>query len=179
MPPFSFKKFMSTTADYRDILHNRAILYIIFFIALINVFVLTTMGDWTYVSIFFLVGFLTSFFSKNMVVILFFAITVTNILKYGSAAGVSHGSLEGFDQGSDTSAPAVDASGNDNDARTTAGADTESSVPSSKEDIEAQKELMTLQKDLLEKIKGMEPFIDKMTTLKEKMTTKKEGLHRK
>lgn len=176
MKSLSFKKFMSTTADYRDILHNRAILYIIFFIALINVFVLTTLGDWTYVTIFFLVGFLTSFFSKNMVVILFFAITVTNILKYGSAAGVNRGSLEGFDQGSNTSEPAVDASGNASPSAKTKTDDesaaSDGSTSSSKEDIEAQKELMTLQKDLLEKIKNMEPFIDKMTNLKEKMKTK-------
>jgi len=168
---------MSTTADYRDILHNRAILYIIFFIALINVFVLTTLGDWTYVTIFFLVGFLTSFFSKNMVVILFFAINVTNILKYGSAAGVSRGSLEGFDQGSekesDHTAPEVNEQENSPDM--TAG-DVSSSSSYSKQELDAQKELVNLQKELIEKIKNMEPFIDKMTNLKEKMTTKKEGL---
>lgn len=177
MKSLSFKKFMSTTADYRDILHNRAILYIIFFIALINVFVLTTLGDWTYVTIFFLVGFLTSFFSKNMVVILFFAITITNILKYGSAAGVSRGSFEGFDQeshdkGSDKTA--TDASGNAhaNAKKATDDVLAEASSSISKEDLAAQKELMTLQKDLLDKIKSIEPFIDKMSSLKEKMKTK-------
>jgi hypothetical protein len=178
---------MSTTADYRDILHNRLVLYIIFFIALINVFVLTTLGDWTYVSIFFLVGFLTSFFSKNMVVILFFAITVTNILKYGSAAGVSRGSLEGFDEGldkgSDEKKSVVDASGNvpakmgtaDTVAAKPAPAPVskDSSSSYTKEDIAARKELVALQTDLLDKIKTMEPFFEKMSTLKEKMTTKR------
>jgi hypothetical protein len=108
-----------------------------------------------------------------MVVILFFAITITNILKYGSAAGVSRGSLEGFDQeskkGSDEPVVAVDASGNASDATSS---NTDKSASISKEDLAAQKELMTLQKDLLDKIKNMEPFIDKMTNLEEKMKTK-------
>jgi len=43
------------------------------------------------VSIFILVGFITSFFSKNMIVILCIALTITNILQFGDKAA-----LEGF-----------------------------------------------------------------------------------
>jgi hypothetical protein len=173
MKSMSFKKFMSSTTDYRDILHNRAVLYIIFFIALVNVFVLTTLGDWTYVSIFFLVGFLTSFFSKNMVVILFFAINVTNILKYGSAS-----SLEGFDETSAHDEKNKESHSKD-EKKGEASADAvspDASTTYTKEDLEDRKEIMTIQKELLDKMQTMEPFFDKMTKLQEKMTTKKEGM---
>jgi len=69
------------------ILHNVYILYLLFIIALINFLTLVYSNDYYSASIFVLVGFLTSFFSKNMVVILFIAIAMTNIIKYGKKAG--------------------------------------------------------------------------------------------
>lgn len=69
------------------ILHNVYILYLIFIIALIDFLTLVYSNDYYSASIFVLVGFLTSFFSKNMIVILFIAIAITNIIKYGKSAG--------------------------------------------------------------------------------------------
>jgi hypothetical protein len=77
------KQLLSPTNN--AIIHNRFVLYFILFIALANLYFLTMSGDLVFTSIFVLVGFLTSFFSKNMLVILFIAVTITNILKYGSA----------------------------------------------------------------------------------------------
>lgn len=76
------------------IIHNRFILYFIFFISLADLYYLTVAGDFLSVSIFILIGFLTSFFSKNMMIIFFIALTVTNILKYGTK--IRHS--EGFEQ---------------------------------------------------------------------------------
>ena len=73
------------------IIHNRFILYFIFFIALADLYYLTVAGDFFSVSIFILIGFLTSFFSKNMMIIFFIALTVTNILKYGTKIRHSEG----------------------------------------------------------------------------------------
>jgi len=77
------KQLLSPTNN--AIIHNRFVLYFILFIALANLYFLTMSGDLVFTSIFLLVGFLTSFFSKNMLVILFIAVTITNVLKYGSA----------------------------------------------------------------------------------------------
>ena len=77
------KQLLSPTNN--AIIHNRFVLYFILFIALANLYFLTMSGDLVFTSIFVLVGFLTSFFSKNMLVILFIAVTITNVLKYGSA----------------------------------------------------------------------------------------------
>lgn len=80
------------------IIHNRFVLYFIFFIALADLYYLTMAGDFFSVAVFILIGFLTSFFSKNMMIIFFIALTVTNILKYGTK--IRHS--EGFEEGSTT-----------------------------------------------------------------------------
>jgi len=77
-----------------NILHNRIILYVIFIIALFDLLSFLYVYDYYSASIFVIIGFLTSFFSKNMIVILFISIAFTNIIKYGSKA-----SVEGMDSG--------------------------------------------------------------------------------
>lgn len=75
------KQLLSPTNN--AIIHNRFVLYFILFIALANLYFLTMSGDLVFTSIFVLVGFLTSFFSKNMVVILAIALAATNLIKFG------------------------------------------------------------------------------------------------
>lgn len=74
------------------ILHNRVLLYFIFLVSLGNLFYLTVERDITSIVIFLLVGFLTSFFSKNMLIILFIALITSSILKHG--AKIRHEGLE-------------------------------------------------------------------------------------
>lgn len=68
----------------KSILYNRFLLYFIFAITIGNVVQLMTQQDHTSVMIMVIVGILTSFFSKNMVVIMCVALAVTNVLKYGT-----------------------------------------------------------------------------------------------
>ena len=75
------------------IFNSRIVLYFIFVLSIANLFYLATSLNYMFVSIFILVGFITSFFSKNMVVILCIALTVTNVLQYGNKAA-----MEGFDE---------------------------------------------------------------------------------
>lgn len=78
------------------ILHNRFVLYFIFFISLGNLFYLTMESDVFSILTFVLIGFITSFFSKNMIVILVIALSMTNVLKFGT--DLSHetfGDLQG------------------------------------------------------------------------------------
>lgn len=81
----------SITSIPKSILYNRYLLYFVFAIALGNVVQLMTQQDHMSLVIMVVVGLLTSFFSKNMVVILCIALVVTNILKYGTKLRV-----EGF-----------------------------------------------------------------------------------
>lgn len=74
-------------------LNNIYILYFIFIIAVGNLFYLLIENNVVFVTVFILIGFLTSFFSKNMIVILTTTMVFTNILKYGIAIR----NKEGFD----------------------------------------------------------------------------------
>jgi len=81
------------------ILHNRYILYIIFFIALGNLLSFAYVNDYYSVAVFVLLAFLTTFFSKNMIVILFVAIVFSNAIKYVYRVDITH--IEGFSDSAD------------------------------------------------------------------------------
>lgn len=66
------------------ILHNRTFLYIVFAFSLLNLYVFTVNREFIFITFFILFGFLTSFFSKNMVVILLLSAVLANTIKYGS-----------------------------------------------------------------------------------------------
>jgi hypothetical protein len=74
-------------------LKNRALLYIILLLSLGNVYYMMVENNITFLIIFIIVGFLTSFFSKNMVVILSVAMAFTHVLRFGTNVY----KLEGFE----------------------------------------------------------------------------------
>ena len=78
-------------------LNNVFVIYLIFLIAIGNLFYLLLENNIMFVSIFFIIGFLTSFFSKNMIVILTTTLVFTNILKYG----INIRNMEGFKEEKD------------------------------------------------------------------------------
>ena len=73
------------------ILHNRFILYFILFVSILNIIGFTTNGNLLSPVIFILIGFLTSYFSKNMLIVLIVPLLITNILN----SSVSN--MEGLD----------------------------------------------------------------------------------
>jgi len=93
-----FNKLMKLRYNFSPVLHNRIILYFFFAIALIDLVYFLNIGDMYSFSVIILVGLLTSFFIKNMTVILFVAIIVTHLLKHGRAS-FSEG-MEGMDKDS-------------------------------------------------------------------------------
>jgi hypothetical protein len=76
----------------KNILHNKYLLYAIFFISVGNFFIELMKGNMYFVAVYILIGLLTSFFNKNMIVVLSLAAIFTNILNYGRAT-----TYEGFD----------------------------------------------------------------------------------
>ena len=64
-------------------LTNKWFLYLVLFSAVFDLFYFYAKGDMHALTIFFIIGFLASFFSKNMVVILILAIVLTHLIKYG------------------------------------------------------------------------------------------------
>ena len=69
-----------------DMVNNKWILYIILFISIVDLFNFYSKGDTTAIAIFLVVGFLTTYFSKNMLVVLVVAIAVTHIARFGTAS---------------------------------------------------------------------------------------------
>ena len=76
-------------------LNHPFVLYFVLMVALANLLYLSVEGNMAFAAVFLLVGFLTSFFSKNMTVILVIAIVATNVLQFGSGVRASEGFAEG------------------------------------------------------------------------------------
>lgn len=87
----TFANNMVPSGSSFDTLNNKWILYFILFVSIVDLFNFFKIGDITAIAIFIIVGFLTTYFSKNMLVILVISIAVTHIARYGNA------SLEGME----------------------------------------------------------------------------------
>jgi len=84
-------------ATFKPLLESRVILYVLFFISLFTLFGYSQQGEYCGALIFLLVGFLTTFFSKNMIVVLFLALAVSSVIY----RGVKVYKAEGFETGDD------------------------------------------------------------------------------
>tara|TARA_Y100000022_G_scaffold126659_1_gene109652 strand:+ start:1263 stop:1919 length:657 start_codon:yes stop_codon:yes gene_type:complete len=85
---FNFKSKIS-------ILHNKPLLYTFFIIALIQLVYLLQSGNFYFAAVLLLIGVITRYFSKNMLVIICVALAATNVLMLGPNA--SHSVVEGFE----------------------------------------------------------------------------------
>lgn len=85
------KKCMHSANSANSLLKNRWVLYIVFVISLAQLYSFAVLNEELYAAVFVLVGFLSSFFSKNMIVILCLALVVSSLLKYGAKAGHHEG----------------------------------------------------------------------------------------
>jgi hypothetical protein len=73
-------------------------LYFISFLAIVDFIYLCGVSDWVSVIVFASVGFLVTFFNKNMIVVFSIAMVVTHLLKYGIQGATMN---EGFEDGSE------------------------------------------------------------------------------
>ena len=67
----------------KNILYNKYVLYVSFIICFMNVIMWMINGNFLPVAIFMLAGYLTTFFSKNMIVILVISFVVSNVVNTG------------------------------------------------------------------------------------------------
>ena len=82
--------------NMKSLLHNKYVLYLIVLASVLDILLLANGKDFNSVVIFIIVGFLTSFFSKNMIVILLIALLFTHGIKYGNKIIRKEG-LEGLE----------------------------------------------------------------------------------
>ena len=69
--------------NYTLTLNSRPLLYFVLFLTMGDLIYFSIDGDMLFIFIYLAVGYLTSFFSKNMIVIMVIAMTVTHVLRLG------------------------------------------------------------------------------------------------
>jgi len=75
----------------RELLHNRGVLYALCIVALLQIVMYGNVRDYNSVITFVIIGFLVSFFSKNMIIVLGTAIVLTYMLNYVPYKMISEG----------------------------------------------------------------------------------------
>jgi len=172
--------------NFKPILHNKIVLYVVFFIALADLFLLASTKEFAYAFMLIVVGFLASFFSKNMIVILCIALAFTNIIKYGTKIRTS----EGFeDDGEDDDDDEEDDDDDEEDDNFTIRKtevegfqddDGKEKKDDKKDSISGDyKELMALQKEIFDSMSKLQEPLAKAENMIEKMRNKKDAFRNK
>lgn len=152
-----------------NVLHNRFVLYLFVFMTIIDLMYFASSGDIRSLLTLLIIGFLTSFFSKNMIVILFTTLVITHILKYGT--NVSEG-MENEDE------TVVDNSGNSvstkkekknvEDESFTSEPMTKTKPVSTKELKDELSDFQSIQDKILSGMKEIDPLLTKAEAFIEK-----------
>ena len=141
------------TSVSNPFLYSRAVLYFLVFFTLSEVAYFVNQNDTSSVMTLALIGLLTSFFNKNMVIILFTALVFTNLLRFAMPQQ-DYILSEGFDDKPE-SAPSSDKTSSD---KTSSDKEKAGAPLDLKEDFD---EFQTVQKKILESMNDLNPLLDK------------------
>ena len=150
---------MRNMLSTNKILHNRFVLYFVLFLALSDLLFLAMESEYISVAVFVLSGFVTSFFSKNMMVVMCVAMVITNILKYGTGIRLMEGLKDKKETPATPAAPA--------DTPPAAPADTPATpvdTPAAPK-IDASKEQKFIEN--MEKLESYQPLLESLDRLME------------
>ena len=159
MPKLSNLKY-----NFAPVLRNKFVLYAFLAMTLVQVLFFVNSGDMAAVITFGLIGFLTSFFSKNMIVIMFVALTISSLLQYGIRANAH----EGLENKEEPQEPKSEEPAKAEDDK----------MPEEKPDEKTPKkeeteEFAEVQKQILAGVEKMEPLLQKAEAFMDKYQTKK------
>lgn len=176
LPKISLPKLSTFKYNFAPILRNKILLYVFLAMTLVRVLFFVNSGDMTSVITMGLVGFLTSFFSKNMIVILCVALTVSSVLKYGVQSVAYEGleNQEGQDapkEGPDApkEGPAAPKEGQALPEEGPADKDVKSEDDKKKKEAD---EFAAVQKQILDGVEKMEPLLQKAEAFMDKYGSK-------
>lgn len=79
----NFGKLLKMKYNFNPVLQNQLVLYLFLFMTFTQVILFVSNNDIMGIVLMCIIGFLTSFFSKNMIVILCVALIMTNLVKKG------------------------------------------------------------------------------------------------
>lgn len=151
-------------------LNHPFVLYFVLMVALANLLYLSVEGNMAFAAIFLLIGFLTSFFSKNMTVILVIAIVATNVLQFGSGVRIS----EGLENKKDDDEAFTEGKNDEDEAFTEGNEDEKKSdeKKDEKKSDEKKDEKKSDEKKSEDKKEGMDAAIDRISDRQEKIAEK-------
>jgi hypothetical protein len=86
-----FGKQLLSAIPGKELLHNRGVLYALCVIALVQIVMYGNVKDFNSIITLLMIGFLVSFFSKNMIIVLGVAICATYLLNYVPRQMISEG----------------------------------------------------------------------------------------
>ena len=159
---FSLNKFITkctTSSNVKSVLNNRFILYALSALVLLDLFYLANSRSFNTIIIFILVGFLTSFFCKNMIVIMLVALFVAHILK-------SPRSFEGAENMNKEDEEIEEEKPEDENYENKEKEEAEE--PEDEKIQEELKEFATVQKEIIDSMTKLEPLLNRADSFIEK-----------
>jgi hypothetical protein len=153
--PSFLRKIWKFKYNFNPILQNQFVLYFLFLLALVQIVYFLNIWDLRSVIFFLIVGFLASFFSKNMIVILFITLALTNIMKYGVRP-----SLEGMEN-AEGEKEEEEEKPDENSEEKENTEPLENKKPDMKEVNKDLKEFDNLQKEIITGMKDIGSLLDK------------------
>ena len=103
------KKHSSKKKDLHMLLKSRNVLYIVLFLAVANLFSYLMLKQLDAVAFFIIIGFLTTYFSKNMIIVMLTAMVSTFLLVQINLLGRVQEGLEGISEGGEEKEKSADA----------------------------------------------------------------------
>jgi len=137
----------------KQILQNTFVSYFVLAIALGDLLYLSVSGNYAFVGIFMLVGFLATFFSKNMVVILVTAMASTSIIQFGARSAIE--GMEGDEEEEEEEVEGMEGEA----AKEEAPIPEPVTEPTKKKEEEVIDKVISDQKELVDKVKQLEPMM--------------------
>ena len=162
---FSLNKFITkctTSPNVKSVLNNRVLLYGLSVLVLLDIMYLANLRDFNTIVIFILVGFLTSFFCKNMIVIMFIALCMAHILKNPRSLEGATNMNEDDKEDNKEDDKEDDKKDNKNDNKEENYENKEEPEEEPEETIKEElKEFASVQKEIIDSMTKLEPLINK------------------
>jgi hypothetical protein len=162
-PKISLPKLSNLKYNFSPVLRNKFVLYAFLAMTLVQVLFFVNSGDIAAVVTLGLIGFLTSFFSKNMIVIMCVALTVSSILQYGIRANTH----EGLENKEEPQEPKIDEPAQA-DEKKSDEKKPEETPDDKKPKKEETEEFVEVQKQILAGVEKMEPLLQKAEAFMDK-----------
>jgi hypothetical protein len=177
------KRRSNSASSSSSFLHNSIVLYLFLVLSLAYIIYYAYVQNFVLVLVFFLVGFLVSFFSKNMIVVLFSALTLSFFINYVlEIRGISFETVEGMETKDEpTDQTKLDTAFEDGEeidetkAAETVSEDIKNTSPDKKKLIKniykQTQELIKTQNNIIENAEKLKPFVAKITMISDKLSS--------